>query len=201
MNIQAEDHDEQDLAVARRLRRLSTMPVDLSGLEAIIGRDIPRPVSVTRRRLTLRPVLAMAASLVVLVSLAGAVLLSMPRPVVASTEMLSDLYAHNRTAMVDPQPEMTPMPCCVRQVEGRNVTCVAVMVGGKRVMMAVGDGKHFSVPDSAGRKSVNGVEYRYQSAGGVNMVMAVKDGAWVCLMGEASIDELVEQLARTPVKQ
>jgi hypothetical protein len=188
-----EPDNDLDLAAARRLRRLADAPVDLASLESCIGAAIPRPGEMNRRKLFPRPYLAAAASVGVIVLVTAAVMLSAPRPVVASTEMLTDLYAHTDAMMVDPA-TASQMPCCVRKVEGRNVTCVSLDVAGKRVMMTVGEGKHFKVPDSAGRKVVGGVEYRFQSSGSINMVMTVRDGAWICLMGEPSVDELISRL-------
>lgn len=194
MTSSHEPESDLDLAAARRLRRLAEMPIDLTDLESRLGAIIPRPAEAARRRLFLRPLLAVAASVGILLIVAAAVVLSTSRPVLASTEMLGELYAHNDAMMVD-KPTGNPMPCCVRQVEGRNVTCVAVDVSGRRVMMTVGDGKHFKVPDSAGRKVVGDVEYRFQSSGSINMVMMVRDGAWICLMGEPTVDDLIARLA------
>ncbi len=189
-----ESDSDLDLATARRLRRLAEIPVDLSTLESRIGAAIPKPAATVNRRVSLRPLLAVAASIGLLVLISLAVILSVSKPVLASTEMLGNLYAHNDAMVVSTSAD-NPMPCCVRQVEGRNVTCVTLDVSGKRVMMTVGDGKHFKVPDSAGRKVVGQIEYRYQSSGSINMVMTVRDGAWICLMGEQSIDALIARLA------
>lgn len=191
MKSSHEPDSDLELATARRLRRLAEMPVDLAALEASISRAVPRPAKVVAwTRVFTRPILAAAASLTLLASLAGTILLFSQSPVEASAQLLTDLYTHTDAMLVD-APTDNPMPCCVRQVDGRNVTCVSLDVAGKRVMMTVGDGRHFRVPESAGRKSVGGVEYRFQSSGKINMVMAVRDGAWICLMGEPSVDELI----------
>lgn len=194
MTSSHESESDLDLATARRLRRLAEMPMDLTSLESRVAAQIPRPGVAARRRVFQRPLLAAAASIGVLVLVGAAVVFATSRPVLASTEMLGELYAHSDAMMVD-GPTDNPMPCCVRQVEGRNVTCVALDVSGKRVMMTVGDGKHFKVPDSAGRKVVGNVEYRFQSSGSINMVMAVRDGAWICLMGEPTVEDLIARLA------
>jgi hypothetical protein len=199
--------DNLDLATAQRLRRLSTAPVDMSALESRIRAAIPPPAAASagrRSRIAIAPRrwMAVAASLAIVVTIGVVALLAWPRPVLASPQVLESIYergAEMRASMSADQPGMGDMACCVQKVEGNAVTCVTINVVGRPVSMVIGDAKHFKVPDEAGRRTVAGVEYRFQSSAKINMVMAVKDGVWVCLMGEPSVDELISQLAKTPV--
>jgi hypothetical protein len=201
-----------ELATAQRLRRLSTMPVDLQPLERQIKSAIPPPATAglaQGTRLMIGPSrwLAVAASVAMLLTVGAVVVATWPRPVLASPQVLESIYEHN-TAMSSGinsgttmnQPDMGTMACCVQKVEGRAVTCFTLTISGKRVSMAVGDAKHFKVPQEAGQRTVGGIEYRFQSSGKVNMVMAVKDGAWLCLMGEPTVNDLIAHLATMPVR-
>jgi hypothetical protein len=202
LNSDNEADDSLDLATAQRLRRLSGLTMDVSRLQSAIERDIPRPsVSALPGRLLLfrRPVLALAASLVLLASMAGLlVITALPAPVLASPQVLTQLYQHTASEAVMTSPTGEVMPCCIQKVEGKKVTCVSLTIAGKRVMLATSDASHFRAPESAGRKTVNGTEYRYQSQGPLNMVMAIKNDSWLCLMGEAPIDAMIAQLDQMP---
>lgn len=211
MNNPQPDNDSAEnleLATAQRLRRLSTMPVDIKSLESRIKSIIPPPAAAgatQRARLLIGPRrwLAVAASLAMLLTIGTVVVTTWPRPVLASPQVLEAIYEHGAAmpaGMSMDNPGMSTMDCCVQKVEGKAVTCVSITVGGKRVSMAVGDAKHFKVPDEAGRRVVAGIEYRFQSSAKINMVMAVKDGAWLCLMGEPPIDDLIAQLAAMPAR-
>lgn len=202
--------DNLGLATAQRLRRLSIMPVDLQSLERKIKAAIPPSAAAgvaSRTRLMIGPRrwLAVAASMAMLLTVGVVVVATLPRPVLASPQLLESIYEHGNaissgTTPGDAinQPDMGTIACCVQMVEGKAITCVTLTVAGKRVSMAVGDAQHFKVPYEAGRRTVGGVEYRFQSSGKVNMVIAVKDGAWLCLMGEPTVDDLISQLAAMP---
>lgn len=197
---------ELDSATTTRLRKLSTMPVELAGLQARIERDIPRPA--IRRRLAVgwRGASAIAASVAVMVLVGSLVVTTASRPALASPEALADVFRSSGDAMdmrdtgTAGKDGMPTMACCIRKVGQQPLTCMTLDLKGKRVSMAVADAKRIAAPKEALTKTVNGVEYRYQSSKTVNMVMAVKNGAFVCMMGEVDVDDLIQLLARTPVR-
>lgn len=196
---------ERDAATAARLRRLSTIPVDLSAVEARIARDIPRPTrqaAAKRWKIGFRPLHAIAASLAVGLITVALVVGSSARPVLASPQVLESLYhesaASGSHTEAEADPGATVMACCIQRVGGKPVTCVAVRTEGSRVSIMVAEAKHFRVPPEARRREHETGPYYFQSSSNLNMVMAVRGDTWVCVMGPAPEAELVKLLAKAP---
>ena len=62
---------------------------------------------------------------------------------------------------------------------------------GAPVTMAIANAADVRVPESE-MLTVGGVTYHVQSHQGVNMVMAQRNGRWVCLMGRLPTRRLAE---------
>jgi hypothetical protein len=211
-----------DRAVADRLAKLRTMPVDVSALrravEAATANAEPRAQRARFRLLKpfLTPMRAAAASLliggliaVLLVALSG-------RPVLASPDRMAELHqslvsgdAHVRTVKSVAEANeflatQNPGGPSVPGVPDEHVmACCIHAVGHKKVscVSLVADGVPVSmaVADAADLKlpasetlTVDGVTYHVQSAQGVQMVMSARNGRWVCLMGKLPTERLVE---------
>lgn len=212
--------DEQtDRAIATRLGKLRSTPVDLSRLKARMEREIPRDIPRETRRAPLRltwlgPARAIAAMvLVAVIATAALVLMTAGRPAMASAEAMAWVHENMGTAttvasLADAERELrrqwpqqpglssdlpddaAPMACCIHKLDGKQMSCVALDLSGSRVSVAVGRADDFKIPPGSHR-TVNGHDYVIESAQGVNMVMTKRDGRWVCVMSSLPVEELV----------
>jgi hypothetical protein len=207
----------QDEAVAARLRKLSSFPVDLSRLERQIQAEIPRPGQQQRpTRLRLfRPLSAIAASITVLAIIVAALLTTSSGQVMASPaqmaqfhqEILSNKIPVTKVDSIEaasqvladqwPQspdlpraPEAHVMACCMKSIKDKKVACVLLNSEGTPITMSVAKASDMRSP--AGGKVVrNGAKYHLVSSGALNMVSTERNGRWVCLIGEISSDRLI----------
>lgn len=225
MNASMNDpKDRLDVAVARRLAALRAMPVDVSRLSRAVEAQIPRParhvenVPWHARLGWMRPLRAVAAS-VLLLGLVGALIVaSSSGPVLASTDRLLQVHqavlsGHGHTVPVPsieaangelarqwPQAPRLPtmehdqvMSCCVHRVGRQRVACAAMKIDGVAVSMAVADAADIKMPEGQ-KVRRDGVTYHVQSAGAVNMAMTERHGRWACLMGDLPVDRLIDML-------
>jgi hypothetical protein len=212
------DIDQADAAVAARLHRLRSRPVDLTCLRSAIETEIPRVQRRETRFLFRMGGLRGAAAVFLLLSFVLVLVLgSLSGPAYASSERLLRLHQEVSSmthpvhevnsweaaeTVVEQQwptcPDLPTMPgeaircCCVQRMGMKKVACVSMIVDGKPVTMAVANAGDVKSPASNSR---NG-DYNVQSRNGVNMVMTISNSRWVCFMGEHSADRLLE-LART----
>src|SRR4051794_10144065 len=177
-------HDRVDQAISHRLSRLSATPVDTTRLARAIGRQIPRP---TARWFHIKPLRAVAASLLILGTIAALVVLTTwSRPALASTQQL--LEVHESVICSMDAGNQTP-GCCLREVSHRPVACTAMTIDGAAVSLAVADATRLRMPQ-ADTIERNGHVFRVHSAGVINMVMAQRNGRWACLTGPMPTDRL-----------
>jgi hypothetical protein len=206
-----------DQAIAARLGKLRSMPVDTSQLDRLIQQQIP-PV-MKRQSFMLRwsrPMRAVAASLL-LAGLAIVLMLTTSGgPVVASTsemarfhdDMVSGRVPVTRVDSVkavnaalasewanSPQVPNVPndhvMACCMRSVQNKRMACVLLEGAGKPVTMTVAKASDMRPPASP-VVTRNGVQYHVETVGKLNMVMTERQGRWICLISEVSSDRLMD---------
>ena len=219
------EHDDPkgerlDEAVAARLARLRSMPVELSALRNAVEAQLgAAPRSQGRRMLLgwLNPARAAAASLLILGSIVALVIASTSGPVLASPDQLAQIHqdvvsggthgmrpvdsieaANAALASQNPGGPAVPsvaedhvMACCVHMVGRKKMSCVLLMSDGIPISLAVADAADVKLPASETIK-VDGLTYHVQSARGVNMVMAQRNGRWICLMGKLPTSRLTE---------
>ena len=203
-----------DAAVAGRLSRLRTRPVELARLKSAVEQQVPRPqAEPSRRRFFIGgvggTVGALVAASVILVLFLGV----FGGPVQASPEKLVKLHQHvsqmghstHSVASWDaaedvverewPACPMLPKIageqvtcCCVQKIGRKRVACVSLVADGKPVTMAVADADDVKGPGSGTREGA----YTVHSRDGINMVMTNHGGRWICLMGEQSPERLLE---------
>ena len=219
MNSDPENYEERlDDATALRLARLRTMPVDTTRLERSLRSRIPLPATEPRRPwlLRFRPVRAAAASLLIIASVVAAVLLTASSgPALASSAQMARMHediVSGRTPVVQVEsidaankalaaqspdcPAVPNMPkdhvmaCCMKSVKGKRVACVLLKDENVRVSMMVANAADMRVPTSPTQVR-DGVTYHVQSFERLNMVMAERDGRWVCLIGEVPAERLM----------
>ena len=214
------DHldDPLDRAVADRLAKLRTMPVDTSRLEARLRGQIPQPAAAGRRRFFLFGPLRMAAAGFIIVGIIlAAVISSSGGPALASADRLAQIHeevsaGHSRM-MVEVSslkaagialsqqwpkgPAMPDMPgdhvmsCCVQEMGRKKMNCVSLTVDNVPITMAVADSADVKVPEGT-TITRDGVTFHVESCKGVNMAMTQRGGRWVCLMGKLPVDRLID---------
>lgn len=208
-----------DEATSRRLAKLRTTPIDASQLLKAVEAQIPRPQNQSRGlKLTwLKPMRAVAASLLVFGLIIALVVHSSSGPVLASAERLARIHEevlHRDGSHVTPVdsvsaanialagkcpglpavPELPKdhvMSCCVHEMGRKKLACVAFQVDGVTVSMAVADAADVKLPPCE-EVMIGGVAYHVQSHDGVNMVMTQRNRRWVCLMGKVPVNRLAE---------
>ena len=216
MSAEYQDHMEQ--AVAARLAKLRTLPVDTSRLDKAMAAQIPPPPSPPRRRiLSLRPLRAIAASLLLLCGIAIAILLSTSnRPADAEAAQMAQVHedmvsgripvmqvasidAANR--MLNSQspgapslpniPDSHVMACCMKSVHNKKMACVLLKDSDVPVTLAVASAADMKL-HPAPIETRNGVGYRVEQVGALNMVMTERDGKWLCLIGRLPAERLMD---------
>ncbi|MEX0775114.1 MAG: hypothetical protein WD042_05295 [Phycisphaeraceae bacterium] len=222
MNIPTPDKFQSDTnrAVADRLARLGTMPVDTTRLERMIGTQIPRPATpsarATPRLRWLRPLQALAASLLVTAVVGALIWSATGGPVMASTaqmaQMHRDLVAERvpvtkvdsieeaSRILAGQQPDQPGLPavpnahlmaCCMTSIKDRQVACVLFRNDGQPVTMSVARASDVRSPPSP-TTTRDGVSYHVETTDTLTMVTTQRDGRWICLIGELPADRLIE---------
>ena len=208
---------ELDRAVAGRLAKLRTMPVDTSRLDAAVRAQIPRPGRERPTRIGwFRPFRAIAASITLLAILAAVLLSTSGGPALASPAQMarfhqslvsgevpvtqvSSIEAANKvlTAKWPQSPQLPDVPqdhvmaCCMKSVKDKWLACVLLKRDGVPVTMTVANASDMKLPRSPTVER-GGVTYHVQSFEQVNMVMTERDGRWVCLISELPAERLME---------
>jgi len=192
-------HDPQDgldLATSARLAKLRSTPVDMSRLQQFVAREIPR----RRTRLMLRPVLALAASIVLMIGGTLAFFAFSSRPAMASPVEMAQLYndvvsgkasnmavhsvdeanrmlASNDQAMPN-MPAEQVMACCMSKVHNKRVACLVLNDQANPIIVTVTKAADMDMPDCQ------------RSANGVNMIMSQRGGKAICVMGKVPVERL-----------
>jgi len=208
-----------DRLTAARLRQLSNVPINTSRLDAYIESQIPKPGHARVFHLAdwLHPRrLAIAASILVVVLLGGLLLSTSGGPVMASTEDMAQFHedmVSGRVAVMHvdsmracnaalaaqwaQSPRIPNMPadhvmaCCMRSVKNKKVACVLLQGEGEPVSMTVANVSDVHIP-ACPVVMRDGVEFRVQSTGALNMVMTQRGERWVCLIGKLPADRLMQ---------
>jgi len=84
--------------------------------------------------------------------------------------------------------------CCLAEHAGATLTMAMIERGGRRISVAVANGGVLDSPEGEAIER-SGRRLIVHTAGGVRMVMAHEGGRWLCVMGEASTDELADVAA------
>lgn len=181
--------------------------------------QIPRRETQSRSlKLTwLKPMRAVAASLLVLGLIAVFAIHSAGGPVLASADTLARIHEevlHRDGSHVTPVdsipaanaalagkcpglpavpelPQDHVMSCCVHEMGRKKLACVAIQVDGVTVSMAVAEAADVKLPPCEA-VTIGDVSYHVQSHEGINMVMTERSGRWVCLMGKVPVNRLAE---------
>jgi hypothetical protein len=210
------ENNQLDRAVANRLSKLRTRPVDTSRLDQALRGQIPFPSAGRVSWLRLRPLRAVAASIAVLLIISALLLTTATGPAMASPTQMAqfhqDLVAGRTPVMqVDsiqaanqalneqwPQSPQLPsvpaqhvMACCMKSVRNKKVACVLLKDAGVPITMTVANASDMRTPSSQ-TVTRGGVSYSVQAVGSLNMVMTERNGRWICLIGELPAERLMD---------
>ena len=219
-----DDNARRDDAVARRLGRLRTMPVETSRLDAVLrGQLPPSPQSLKRASWLMASFarvgpLRVAASLLV-AGVVAFVVVSSSGPALAAPADMAAVHQKLVAGDIDvtrvnsveeagrvlkeqwaQAPELPQVPaehvaaCCLNSVKDRRVSCLLLDGHDDPISVVVGKSGDFRLPDGP-RRVVDGVTYCVKRSGNVNMVMTEHAGRLVCVMGETDPDQLIELAA------
>jgi hypothetical protein len=82
--------------------------------------------------------------------------------------------------------------CHVHLFSGKHLACLALKVEGQIVTLAVAHAADMQMPATGQIVTRGGAKYYVQSSGGVNIVIAQRDGLWLCVMGELPVERVVD---------
>jgi hypothetical protein len=212
------DDEPVDRAIAARLAKLQSMPVDTSRLERQLRAQIPaRPARLAIGSRWLRPMrAAVAASFLLVAGMIALLVSTSGGPVLASTTEMAQFHndlvsgrvpvtrvdsmqAANQAlaAQWAQSPQVPNMPndhvmaCCMRSVKNKKMACVLLKGDGEPVTLTVANASDMQTPTSP-IMTRNGIQYHVQSAGSLNMVMTDRGGRWVCLIAKLPPDRLMD---------
>jgi len=212
------DDSDLDRAIARRLSKLRTTPVDTTCLEQFIRSQIPEPTAAKPIRLHwLRSSRAVAAGLLLAGILTALLITSSTGPAIASPVALAQIHEQavsghaslipvnsmsEAAAALEEEWRSSPklphisegevMSCCIRGMGRKKLAVVSLMTSdGVPVTIAIADAAEIGIP-SATSIQRNNATYYAESSSNINMVMFKRNGRWICLMGELATSRLVE---------
>lgn len=219
------DQDRLDRATAARLAGLGSRPVDTSALKHKLDRVLQEqtagdasPSRSWRLAAWWRPITSIAAVLLIAMSVVWLMLEGgtptaeaapadlariyqevtsgrTPNLEVSSVEEANRLLSDQARGIV-PIPELPGQlqSCCLQQHAGATLTCALINHDGWRIAVVMTDGAKLHSPkgqpiERAGRQFV------FHTTNGINMVMAHEGDRWLCVMGDAGVEILVEVAA------
>jgi hypothetical protein len=213
MTTQPENPEPTMEAIALRLGRLKSMPVDTTGLERTLRNQLPPPPRRSHRRLW-ASLSAVAAALIV--SAAIVFPLTQSSEVQASPVVMAQMYhdmvdgkvptmradsladanraiaAFSENGPTLPEAPMNhTMACCMRNVGKKKVACVLFENAGTPVTMAVANASDMQSPNSP-TVMQDGITYHVQTTGDLHMVMTERNNRWICLIGKMPQAQLIE---------
>lgn len=188
-------------AVAARLARLATIPVDTTNMDRAVMRRISESRSYNW---PWRMVASGLAAAIVLLAVVLTPLLT-PRTSQASVRDLSQVYARmvanpttgdvagnvSKTMMQMCTPQAGQMgSCCLQTIHHQKVACMLVKHGGQTVGVIVAPLGELVYPKGRVVEKY-GHTFILQSAGNLNIVIRPGKLHWVCVMGKQNVNSLM----------
>jgi hypothetical protein len=214
------EDERWEQAVAGRLAKLRSMPVDTRRLAKALHAQVPRPAG-RGAWLSLRSFRAVAASILLVGAIVSVlVFTTMSRPALASpaqmARMHEDLVAGRTPAvqvdsieaanklLAGEHPQFPALPdvpvdhvmaCCMNSVKDKKVACVLMKREGVPVSLMVARSRDMRLPTSPVTVR-NGMSYYVEASGDLNMVMTERLDRWVCLIGAMPAERLMDLAAQ-----
>jgi len=217
----SDEQERLEHATSARLARLANRPMDTSHLESRIERslhdsteDESTPLSLSWRRWW-RPVASIAAVLAIALTIGWLLIDGGTSPAMAAPTELAQIHydvargltPHLKVSTVAEANEllarqadgMVPVPdlpgamksCCLHPYAGTTLTCALIEQDGQLITVAVASGKMLHSPEGTAIHR-GGRQFTAHAANGINMVMAHEGDRWLCVMGEADTEQLIE---------
>ena len=209
--------DAFDRALSQRLASLSHMPVDTSSFDKALRAQLPSPPSVTRAnnwRRVFRPLVAVAASLIVIALVALALqnqsvqavpadaMVQMHRDIIAGkveTHPVTSIDEANSVIAafasefprVSEPPQAHTMACCMRNVGDKKVACILLTTEGAKVTLAIANTDAVTPAPGTRTSTHNGIPYEVQTIGTLTMVMFERNHQHICMIGELPESKLI----------
>jgi hypothetical protein len=222
VNTSEEYRDEAwDRAVAARLSKLRTMPIDTSRVERALRAQIGVAEHASDRKRIhiwrLGPFRTLAASVALIGAVVTVLMLSTSSgPALASPAQMASMHeelvsgqmlavrvdsieAANKV-LSDEWPQSPGLPgvpkdhvmaCCMKSFNGKKLACVLIKSDGVPVSLMVAHSADLRVPGSPLHER-DGVRYHVQSSGKLQMVMTDRQGRLVCLIAELPAERLMD---------
>jgi len=218
------DHDRLDDVTSARLARLGARPVDTTGLQRRLEREMeataqaPAAPAPLNRPGRWRVVVATAAAVLIAATLGWLVLDGGASPAMAAPTELAQLHRdvargripdlkvagveqanqlladQSNGVVLVPELPGVMMSCCLYQHAGATLTCALIERDGRLITVAVADGAKVHSP--RGKTLTRGDrQFIAHTVDGINMVMAHEGDRWLCVMGEVDFEQLVEVAA------
>jgi hypothetical protein len=213
MTIHDDYKDQTEAAIAQRLAKLSTMPVDTTNLDRALRKQLPSPPASSRRRWWMS-ITGVAASLLLIVTVA--LFMLTPREAQASYSQMAQMHQDivsgkiptMRASSIDeanqaiaamsgdfpklPHPPAAhTMACCMRNIGKKKVACVLLENGTTPVTMVVANAADVESPKSPVTLR-DGIAYHVKAVGNLNMVMTEREHRWICLISSLPSEKLMD---------
>lgn len=215
-------HTDPDEAVRTRLAKLANIPEDTSSLErrlqdAMADNPLVRPQ--WRFSQAFRPLAAVAAAVVVIVTVGLALISLGNTPAMAAPNDLARLHIETNKvgAMTTPitsieqanrvlagqWSDLPQLPasasrqlhaCCIHDFMDQKVACLILRDGQTPLTLVLGKAREFR-PSEGRIVERDGRKFTLNEVNGVRMVMTQQSGSFVCLMGDVSTDRLLDLAA------
>ncbi len=222
MNHDPENLTPLDQATAKRLARLSTVPVDTSALERRLTKAMPPQADSARTSLHFPGLLRAAGALAAVLAIAATITLTLvggPTPAIASPIQLRQLHRDilagrlELTAVTSieqanqeikaQQRDAPRLPgfdhiqvqsCCLTNMQGKLMAVALLDYKGQPVTLVVASGRDFAHPMGQ-TITIDSRTFMAHEVDGVQMVMGNQGDLWLCVMGDSSTDDLAQVAA------
>lgn len=209
-----DDPTPADSAVKQRLHRLDSLPVDLSAFDRQLKQQLPPQ---TRRRHWLAPLSALAASILIVLSVAlfalnGSTARAEPNQMIQFHENVlagrvpeaHTISIEEARAIISAQlsgrplataPNNLPpehlMACCMTPLKNKNVTCVMLEQEGIKITLSLAQIGHMA-PLAGSTVPKDGRDYHLQQVRDFTMVMVDQGSLRLCLVGRLPSEQLLK---------
>ena len=216
MTHEFDDTTPADAALKQRLRQLNSLPVDMAAFDRQLKAQLP-PQQKPRRH-WLAPLSALAASVLIIVSVAlfalnGSTARAEPSQMIQFHENIvaGRVEAHavsieEARAIISTQssghptataPNNAPMDhlmaCCMKPLKNKNVTCLMLEQDGVKITLSLAPTGQMATPAEGGTiERRDGQDYHIQQIHDYTMVMLDQSNLRLCLIARLPQEQLLK---------
>ncbi len=215
MDAPQQSINPDDVALAQRLRRLDTLPIDTTNLDRMLRTRLPPHASPWRRSLNLAALGGVAALLIASILMVSFIQVTPARASAAKLAAVFDrvtstrqvlVHVHSLAAANHSLPRSCQCPsgmamaikdgltgCCCISLVGQKVSCLLLNNHGRPVVMLVGR----NITGPPGNAIVYaGQTFSAQSYNGISTIQTRSGSHWICLMSRGTQSALLELAAK-----